>query len=55
MHVIFGQSSAAEEHHWNLVQNNGMLYPLSLSLFFLLFWVPAKLANGFDQAKEQPR
>lgn len=23
MRVIFGQSSAAEEHHWNLVQNNG--------------------------------
>ncbi|EEA20365.1 hypothetical protein TMatcc_000351 [Talaromyces marneffei ATCC 18224] len=23
MRVIFGQSSAVEEHHWNLVQNNG--------------------------------
>ena len=24
MRVIFGQRSAAEEHHWNLVQNNGI-------------------------------
>jgi hypothetical protein len=30
MRVVFGESSLTEEHHWNIVQNNGN-FPISLT------------------------
>ena len=50
MRVIFGQSSAAEEHHWNLVQNNG-IYPFLRTFQDYLL----NTLSNMIQAKEQPR
>lgn len=53
MRVIFGQSSAVEEHHWNLVQNNG-IYSLSLHTFPEAYAKLAKLIAGERAAQVVP-